>query len=357
MLARPVRGLLRGLVTGPMGRADIGRSTHISRVIATLLALVGRGAMDREVADFLLTLVGRNASPHTITAYKSDLMRFAAYLREKEAPVTDVTGIRREDCIGFAAAMRADGFANATVARRYAAVRSWIYWLALRKRIEALDIPKHIHREGRALPHVPGPDAIAAMISSRDASGYCGARDRAILEFLYSTGCRAAELCDLRIGDIATDKRTARVVGKGRKERVVVLGSSARKALRAYLEDWRRPHHDAQSVVLVFLTRDGRKMSTRNLHKIVVRAALAANVKGVHPHSVRHATATHMVDHGANLIAVKDMLGHASLSSTQLYVHLSPSRILKEHKEHHPRNESGPQAGEPTGHAQGDGGG
>ncbi len=295
--------------------------------------------MERQVARFLLELAGRNASPHTITAYKSDLARFVAWLMALEVAVHDVTAIKREHCIDWVSTMRLGGFASSTVARRYAAVRAWIYWLVLHKVIAPIDIPRHVHRDERPLPNVPGPDAVAAIIATCNATGYCGARDRAILEFLYSTGARAAELCNLRLGDIATDRRSARVLGKGRKERLVALGASARKALRVYLDEWRRPAHDPQSVQLVFLTRDGGALSTRTLGKIVERAVLAAHLKGFSTHSMRHAMATHMVDHGANLLAVKELLGHASVASTQLYVKLSPSKMLREHKEHHPRGE------------------
>jgi site-specific recombinase XerD len=304
--------------------------------------------MEREVAAFLLELASRNASPHTITAYKSDLARFVAWLGSQAPPVVDITTITSASCLGFVISMRERGFASATVARRYAAVRTWIHWLTLRRQIQAIEIPRYVKRDPSPLPRVPGPDAVAAMIGTCDRTSYCGARDRAVLEFAYSTGCRAAEVCGLRMGDVALDRRSARVIGKGRKERVVAIGGSARVALRVYLDEWRRPARDPQSAGLVFLTRDDTALSTRNLHKLVARAALAARVGDVHPHTLRHAFATHLVDNGANLVAVKDMLGHASLASTQLYVQLAPGRVLAAH-EFHPRHESGPQAEGPTG--------
>jgi site-specific recombinase XerD len=324
----------------------------LTRFVGTLAVLFAGPPLRQQVAGYLVEIAGRNASHHTLAAYKSDLSRFVAWLESREPPVTEVLHLTREHCIDWTLSMREAGFASATVARRYAAMRSWLMWLALRQKIPAaLDLPVNVRRDPPPIPNIPAVEAVSAMIATCDRKTYCGARDRAILEFLYSTGCRASELCGLGLEAISHDRRIARVLGKGRKERLVVLGTDARTTLRTYLDEWRRPARDPRWAQRVFLTRDGTGISTRNLHKIVARAARAAGITGAHPHTLRHCFASHMVDDGANVAAVQEMLGHASLATTQRYVHISKKIPFEQHRMHHPRGDRAKKPPEEDEHA------
>ena len=210
--------------------------------------------MQQHIARFLTHLAARNASPHTLAAYRSDVLLFADWLREQDPPVESVEGVTSRHVLSWTLSLRDAGRASSTIARRYAAVRSWLAWLAAHRVIpDALDLPHRVSRDPRKLPHVPSAESIASMISNCDASTYCGARDRAVLEFLYSTGCRAAQ------------------------------------------------------------------------------------VGPIHPHTLRHAFATHLLEHGAPLLAIRELLGHASITSTQLYTQLAPESALRAHRKCHPR--------------------
>ena len=190
---------------------------------------------------------------------------------------------------------------------------------------------------GRYLPGVLSLEEIESMIASVDTSTWQGLRDRAILEILYGCGLRVSEAVELKISCLYFDKGFVRIIGKGNKERLVPVGEMAADAVNAYLE--RRPEpYDSKSDDLVFLNRFGRSLSRQSMFKMIKVQALLADVrKEISPHTFRHSFATHLVEHGADLRVVQEMLGHESISTTEIYTHVDSSTWQEEILKHHPR--------------------
>jgi integrase/recombinase XerC len=291
-----------------------------------------RTAIDR----FLLHLDReRNASPHTIRAYGEDLAQFADHLRgqvgrEPRPEDADHLAIR-----GFLAALHAGGLRRVSAARKLASLRTFFRYLCregvlqknpaaviLSPRLERR-IPSHLDEgEAAALLEVPGAD---------DAS----LRARAVLELLYATGIRCAELVGLDLPEVDFDARMVRVMGKGRKERVVPFGTRARDAVRAYLPARART---APRTEALFVNRRGGRLTDRSVRSILAgRVRQLALAKRVSPHSLRHSFATHLLGRGADLRTIQELLGHASLSTTQRYTHVDLQRILDIYSKTHPR--------------------
>jgi integrase/recombinase XerC len=291
-----------------------------------------RTAMDR----FLLHLDReRNASAHTIRAYGQDIAQFADHLRAQVGRDPRPEDADHLSVRGFLAALHAGGTRRVSAARKLASLRTFFRYLCregilernpaaaiLSPRLERR-IPGHLDEgEAAALLDVPGAD---------DAS----LRARALLELLYATGIRCAELVGLDLSEVDLDARMVRVLGKGRKERVVPFGTRARAALLAYLPARARmtPRTDA-----LFVNRRGGRLTDRSVRTILAdRVRAAALAKRISPHGLRHSFATHLLGRGADLRTIQELLGHASLSTTQRYTHVDLRQILDIYSKAHPR--------------------
>jgi integrase/recombinase XerD len=295
------------------------------------------GAVDGFLAH---ATVERGLAPGTIQAYGRDLLRFLEFLEGKG--VRRLAQLRREHLTGFLARLERDGLGGRSRARALVAVRRWLRHLGAagalaRDPTEGVAAP----RFDRPLPRVLRTDEAVALIEAVDPSTPLGVRDRAMLEVLYGGGLRVSELVKLPLGGLDLRAGLARVMGKGSRERMVPLGGPALDALGAYLEVGRPvlARGAARASDAVFLSRRGAPMTRQNFFARLRGVAVAAGIprERVSPHVLRHAFATDLLEGGADLRAVQSMLGHADLSTTQIYTHVSRSRLRQTVEERHPR--------------------
>jgi site-specific recombinase XerD len=291
-----------------------------------------RNALDRFDRD----LVARGASANTRRAYGVDLEQFGAWAEHKGL---EPASVAYRQLRGYAAALSDRGLARASVARKLAAVRSLYAHLvavgeAAGNPAELLPNPK---RESR-LPRVLGPEEVAALLERIPAGTPLELRDRAMLELAYSCGLRCEEIIRLDVGDPDFDSEAVRITGKGEKTRVVPIGEPAQRALDRYLTGGRPALEAGRDGNALFLSRRGRRLSAsdvrRRLARWVREAALAS---GVSPHTLRHSFATHLLEGGADLRSIQELLGHSSVSTTQVYTRVEPSRLRREYSRAHPR--------------------
>jgi len=301
--------------------------------------------MDSQIEAFLAHLsTVRAASPHTVKAYAEDLSQFADFARSHG--VTQPQAVDAAVVRGFLAHLTTErALARTSVARKAAAVRALFRYLVRRGvvlRSPAANLPTP--RKQQPLPKFLDEDAVAALLAAPDASKPDGLRDRAILETLYASGMRASELVALDVGDLAgtpEGEGTARIRrGKGGKERIALLGRAAVAALRTYLDSGRPAlaAGGSRRGDALFLNRFGGRLSDRGVRRLFDKycAEVAASHK-VTPHTLRHSFATHLLDHGADLRVVQELLGHADLSTTQVYTHVSTARLQDAYEKAHPR--------------------
>lgn len=281
----------------------------------------------------------RDASPHTVAAYVrdvTDLARFCDDLGVVAPAEVELLLLRR-----YLADLGERGLARATVARRASTVRTFFRFLVRAGELDRdpaslLGTPK----QGRTLPRVLRPEQVAALILAADVTTPQGLRDRALLELLYATGARVSEACGLDLAAVDLPQGLVRLYGKGRKERIVPLGEPSIDALRAYLDDGRPALSDGTATDALLLNGRGGRLGTRDARSIVERAGRVAAVGHVTPHTLRHSYATHLLEGGADLRAVQELLGHASLATTQRYTHLSRGQLVEIHATAHPRARS-----------------
>jgi len=317
----------------------------------------GVGASRRD--DYLAYLAAvRNLSPHTRESYGKDLEKYETFLAERSV-APESAGVA--DARGFVAWLTQEGLSPRSVNRMVSGVRGWYRFMERRGRISANPFAEiHSLRTEKRLPSFLFEDEMARLVEmpSRepcpDREEFWKMRDRAVLETLYSTGCRISELVSLDLADIDLKNRTARVTGKGAKERNVFLGDSAVDALRAYLA--LRPFHarpapagenvrttaptaDAWTTArgAVFINQRGARITDRGVRFILGEYLARAKLgKRVTPHTFRHSFATHLLDRGADIRAVQELLGHASLSTTQVYAHVGLEKLKKVYRRAHP---------------------
>jgi site-specific recombinase XerD len=278
----------------------------------------------------------RGSSPHTLRAYGRDLAELAAWASGRGR---EPGALAYRDLRGYAAALSRRGLARASVARKLAAVRSLHEHLvrsggAAQNPAELLPSPKR----GSRLPRVLGPDQIASLLDRIPASGPLEVRDRALFEIAYACGLRAEEIVNLDVDSPEFDSEALRVKGKGSKTRIVPMGEPAQRALERYLET-ARPALDAQrGERALFLSRRGRRLSPSDVRRRLERWVREAAVAGhVSPHTLRHSFATHLLEGGADLRSIQELLGHASVSTTQVYTRVEPARLRREYARSHPR--------------------
>ncbi len=284
--------------------------------------------------------VERGASHHTVAAYRRDLREYAAFLEERG--ITSVEHVRRDDITAFIGSLRARGLAPSTVQRKVAAVRGFHTFLVrdgITENHPTARVP--LPRKSGLLPDVISIDDADRLLSQPFPDGPVGLRDRALLELLYGCGLRASEASGLDLAEIDADGGFVRVFGKGSKERLVPLGSIGLTALDAYVRSGRPYLRPAGSVAVdgcaVFLSTRGRRLSRQAIHTVVRACGVRVGLKGLHPHTLRHSFATHLLEGGADLRALQEMLGHSDISTTQVYTHVDRRHIREEYLSTHPR--------------------
>ncbi len=286
--------------------------------------------------------VERSLSVHTIRAYLGDLESLLTHL--ESIGVSDISQLELVHLRSWLANQQVKGGARTTLSRRAVSVRLFTKW-AVKSKYLAKDVAATLAtpKGHRTLPEVLEiADAKTAMDSlatrAAEEETPISLRDVAMVELLYATGARVAELCGLDISGIDYDRQTIRVLGKGNKERTIPLGNPAMKALNAWLKDGRDSVKNVQSENAVFLGARGKRIDQRTVRTVVYKALEAIEgIERMGPHALRHSAATHLLEGGADLRTVQEILGHASLATTQIYTHVSTERLQKAFKQAHPR--------------------
>ena len=289
--------------------------------------------MQRHVEKFINYLnIEKNASKHTIINYKIDLRVFAAFLGDKDISTVDHLALRR-----FLAELRSKNYAKRTIARKLASLRSFFRFLYREGYIKtnpitAISTPKL----DKKLPVFLDVDKVAKLVQCPPDDNEAGLRDRAIMETLYSAGLRVSELVGLDSDDIDFISGVIKVLGKGKKERVVPIGEPALKAIRKYID--KRVAKQVRDKDAVFLNKSGRRLTDRSVRRVINKYIKECSiVEHISPHSLRHSFATHLLDRGADLRSVQELLGHMNLSTTQIYTHVTMERLKDVYDKAHPR--------------------
>jgi integrase/recombinase XerD len=297
-------------------------------------------ALDDAVEDYLTHLkVERNLAGNSIEAYANDLSQLLEYLGS--VGVESTASVEPPILLGFLRVLSERGLSARSQARRWVAVRGLFRWLRLENLIDVdptqgIRLPK----AGPKLPELLSRAEIEALLAAPGLDTPLGLRDTALLEFMYATGCRVSEACDLELEALHLDQGLVVLTGKGRKQRLVPLGDCALVATLAYIEGGRpallakKSRRDAH----VFLNARGGRLSRQGWFFRLREHAIAAGIsRPISPHKLRHSFATHLIEGGADLRAVQTLLGHADISTTQIYTHLSQSHVRQAYDRHHPR--------------------
>ncbi len=293
--------------------------------------------MDPQLKQFLNYLEGgRGASPHTIRNYGIDLREFLGFLHKRSLAEVDPLVVR-----SFLAHLKSRGHSKATLSRKLAALRSFFKFLARENHLHSNPVlgiatPK---RE-KKLPQFLDEQEVTHLLEAPSGETWEAKRDRSILETLYSSGVRVSELVGLNRGDVDLLSGLVKVRGKGKKERIVPVGEKALAAVRGYMESLPSSlakKNDGPEGSL-FLNRSGSRLTDRSIRRLIVKYARRVSLKsGISPHTLRHTFATHLLDHGADLRSVQELLGHANLSTTQIYTHVTTRRLQEAYQQAHPR--------------------
>ncbi len=292
--------------------------------------------VSRAVAGFLRTMQQRNASPHTIKAYAGDLQNFSSYIGSRTWRQIDHVAIR-----GFLSHLYEKGLGKTSVARSLAAVRSLYRWLAQEGVVEQnpaalVSTPKLAKR----LPRVPTIEEMNSVLDAKmpEVASF-PERDRLIFELLYGCGIRNSELTGINLDDIGMSAEAILIRGKGKKERYVPFGDSARAALVSYLPLRQKTLAETRrNTPALLVNQRGGRLTTRSVGRIVKKIAVAQGLSPeIHPHTLRHAFGTHLLEEGADLRSIQELLGHERLSTTQRYTQLSMKHVLQVYDQTHPR--------------------
>ena len=279
--------------------------------------------------------VEKNASSHTVRSYADDLKRLSLWARERERGFADFT---RQDLLEYFQWMRSEDYALATVYRTYASLKEFYSFLVREGRLEAspmekMDSPKRL----RTLPEVLSEAQVERVLGIVDVASDKGIRNKAILEFMYATGARASEVITLPLTSVLWEYGVVRILGKGEKERFVPLGDYAIAAIQSWLPVRAGLLGLRQTEARLFLNMKGRPLSRSGLWRILHDCFLAAGIPKAHPHTLRHSFATHLLNHGADIRYVQEMLGHSDISTTQIYTHVTGDEMKKAYRAYHPR--------------------
>ncbi|MFT4579703.1 MAG: integrase/recombinase XerD [Nitrospinales bacterium] len=290
----------------------------------------------QEFSDYLR--IEKRNSPHTVSAYRRDLFRFSTELAGQT-----VESVKTADIRGFLISLREQGLSSASVARSLSSIKSFFKFLCQDKQFqdnpaEILETPKR----WRKLPDVLSFEDVDSLLKSPDINSVLGLRDKAMLEILYASGLRVSELINLQISQLDLEVGYLRTLGKGSKERIVPIGAMAKRAVENYVLNSRpaldSSRKDGGKSQELFITRRGRGMTRQGFWKLLKGYVTQANIRAsVSPHTLRHAFATHLLERGADLRSVQQMLGHSDISTTQIYTHILGKRMLEIHQQFHPR--------------------
>ncbi|MFO7448253.1 MAG: site-specific tyrosine recombinase XerD [Ignavibacteriaceae bacterium] len=295
--------------------------------------------MNTFLNEYLAVLkLEKNLSDNTVSSYRNDISSFIRFLQDDN--IEDPSEVKYNNLVSFFKSLNNAGLTSSSAARYYSSLKGFFNYLFLNKYIkenpiERLSAPKL----SKNLPGVLSLNEIDSMLSLPDTQDKLGLRDKALLEMLYACGTRVSELINIKLSDLFFTEEIIRVFGKGSKERLIPIGSSAVKWVNKYLSK-SRPllMKKAKSENILFLNNRGTKLSRMGIWKIVQHYSKQAGItKEVHPHTFRHSFATHLIEGGADLRAVQEMLGHADISTTQIYTHIDRDYIKQVHKQFHPR--------------------
>ncbi|MCH8288455.1 MAG: tyrosine recombinase XerC [Candidatus Marinimicrobia bacterium] len=297
----------------------------------------------KDAANFLEALkVQLNYSDKTIKAYATDLRQFTDFLTEYHSnPDIGVLDIDKTSVRHFLGKLIEEGISRKSAARKLAALKSWFKYLVRTGALENnpaknVSFPK----VEKKLPSLLSIDEAVKLVTAPVSDTFAGTRDSALLEMLYSSGARLAEIVALNVRDLNRESGSLKLVGKGSKERIVPLGGPAWTAINRYLEYRAVKNKDGTEIAL-FLNRFGKRLKPRGIQRIVKKyMEMTVTKENMSPHTLRHTFATHMLERGADLNSVKELLGHEDLSTTQIYTHLETEGLKKTYKQAHPRAES-----------------
>ena len=279
----------------------------------------------------------RALAPLTVRNYLTDLGPLYEFMRSRGIP--DLRGLDRYSLRAYLAWLLELGYARSSIVRKLSALRSFLRWLLREKLLDSDPLPRRgVMKRDSRLPRFLSQDEAATLVSAPDTSEDLGARDRALLELIYAAGLRVSEAANLDVGDLNMDTRELRVTGKGNKQRAVLVGNTARDALSLYLSQVRPGLANRDSRSALFLNRYGGRLSQRSIQDKVRRYAARVGLRpGVHTHTLRHSFATHLLEGGADLRVVQELLGHASPATTQVYTHVTQSEARRVYQSAHPR--------------------
>lgn len=283
----------------------------------------------------------RGLSENTLSAYRTDLKNFVKWIKlsSEDSIVDKLIGIDRLDIENYLSTLKEKKISARSQARLLSSLRRFYAYLLREKKIEIdpialIDAPK----VGRTLPKTLTEKDVEALLMAPDTSGLLGVRDRVLLEVLYATGLRVSELVGLVLNQVNLQQGVIRVTGKGNKERLVPLGEEAVSWLEKYLSSTRSDLLKGHITDALFVTKRGTEMTRQAFWYLIKRYAFQAEITStISPHTLRHAFATHLLNHGADLRVVQMLLGHSDLSTTQIYTHVANERLKSLHNEHHPR--------------------
>lgn len=280
----------------------------------------------------------KNLSENTVVSYKNDISSLISYLEKFD--ITDPSEIDSKKLSDFFKILKETGLTSSSAARYYSSIKGFFNYLFLNKYITANPVEKvPAPKLSKNLPQVLSINEVDAILEKPDTKNKLGLRDKSILETFYACGIRISELINLKLNDLFFNEEVIRVFGKGSKERIVPIGSSAIKWIKKYLKN-SRPllEKKNKSENYLFLNGRGTKFSRMGVWKIVDKYVRETDIiKEVHPHTFRHSFATHLLEGGADLRAVQEMLGHADISTTQIYTHIDREFIKQVHRDFHPR--------------------
>ena len=329
----------RAHASGPTGARE---STDSKRFLIPGAPLDGATALEGALEEYLSHLVvERNASPRTVEGYRRDLRRYLSYALLQGACAPDDVDLSLIEA--FAAEMRRARYADASIERSLAAIKGFHRFmsregLASSQPTAALHLPRKAER----LPQCLSIEQVTRLLEQPFTATPTGDRDRALLEVLYGCGLRVGELVGLDMGDVFWDEEFVRVLGKGSKERLVPLEGAACRSLASYVFDGARSALASHARTgaptdAVFLNKNGTRLSRQSVFTLCERAGRAVGIEGLHPHVLRHSFATHMLAGGADLRVLQEILGHADISTTQVYTHVDRTHITEEYLAAHPR--------------------
>jgi integrase/recombinase XerD len=295
--------------------------------------------MDIFLREYLTILrLEKNLSDNTVSSYRNDINCLIKYLNDDN--IKDPSEVSYNNLASFFKSLAAAGLSASSAARYYSSVKGFFNYLLANKYINSNPVEKvSPPRLAKNLPGVLSVSEVEAILQLPDVNDTLGLRDKALLEMLYACGTRVSELINIKLSDLFFTEEIIRVFGKGSKERLIPVGSSAIKWVNEYLSKSRPVlMKKMKSENILFLNSRGSKLSRMGIWKIVSRYAGEAKItKDVHPHTFRHSFATHLIEGGADLRAVQEMLGHADISTTQIYTHIDRDYIKQVHKQFHPR--------------------